>query len=297
MADILKIPYLNPLRFHRNDQEWAYELIPDHEVTAQYLQKFKGTDKLMFQAQLLKDNYVSIGYAVLDQYLNELSTYTGILIALDLAGYDVWSTKEDDNILVGLAEGIYFIEIRTTLIIEGQNVEKKFLSEPFKRLADTDAAKDTVVIEYTHDGNDLDMAFIPGPRVQKYFRIRVEGGVNSDGFEPGSKDSFYIDQVHNVVMLDSNTFNVLKFTFGNGRGIPNWMADKLNRILSLSYVEINGRQYVKNDGAKFEAIREKGYPFAGWSIEMVLAEGVNSITEGAGTQQGDYNIDYNEDYY
>jgi hypothetical protein len=133
--------------------------------------------------------------------------------------------------------------------------------------------------------------------VQKFFRIRIEGGVNSDGFEPGSKDSFYVDQIRDVVMLDSTPFNVYKFLFGNGSGIPNWLADKLNRILSLNYVEINGRQFVKNEGAKFEPIREKGYPFAAWQTELVLAEGKFSTTEGSVDQQGDYNIDYNEDYY
>lgn len=294
--DIIKIPYLNPLRFHRNDKEFACQMIPAHEVATKYMQKFKGTDKLMFQVQLLKDKYVGIQYAVLDQFLNEIITYPGELILLNLAGYDRWSTRETDNILTGLQEGVYFIELRITIITEGGNEQVKFISEPIERLADDDTADGTILLEYGHDGNEFDVVFQTGV-VEKFFRIRVEGGVNSDGFQPGSKDSYYVDQIHDVVMLDSVPFNVYKFTFGSGRGIPNWMIDKINRILSLSYVEIDGRRFVKNDGAKLEAIREKGYPHAGWMIELVLAEGKYSITEGSVDQKGDYNIDYNQDYY
>jgi hypothetical protein len=294
MADIIKIPYLNPLQFRPYPGgKFACDLIPSFEQKAVYIQKFQKGDILKFQVQLLIGNWNSISYRVLDESLKEVSQFTGGLTGVN-GDYNIWSVRSTDNIL-NLPSGIYFIELNIVVIVEGANVSKRFLTEPFEIV---DELPESLLIEYSHDGNEFDVAFFPtgNPEDRRFFQLRVEGGITSDGFSPASKDTFYIDQVRDVVMLNSIPFNVYKFTFGPGGGIPNWMADKINRILSLAYVEINGRQYVKNEGAKFEAIREKGYPFAGWQIELVT-DNVYSISEGQGSLLGDFNPDYNNDYF
>lgn len=299
-VDILKISYLNPLRFHRSDEKFACELIPAHESKVGYIQKFHATDKLMFQVLLFKTQWPVMGYNVLDSNGNVVLNFPGQVIGSYGADYDVWSTKDVDNIISSLQPGIYYIELLPTLINNvGMPHEIPFLSEPFEVVEAGHENPESLLIEYSHDGNGFDMAFYPTgvPEVRKFFQLRVEGGVSSDNVTPSSKDIFYTDQINDVVMLDSKPFTVFKFTFGNGRGIPNWMADKINRILSCAYVEIDGTQFVKKDGAKFEASREKGYPLAGWHIELVPAHQRFSITEGVATQLGDYNIDYNEDYF
>ena len=294
MAELFKIPFLNPLQFRKiPDGKFACDLIPSFEQKSVYVQKFQRGDILRFQVQLLKGNWYSISYRILNEYFNQVSSYTGGLIGSN-EEYDIWSVKDIDNIL-NLPSGIYFLELQIVVIIEGANVNKQFITEPFEIV---DELPDSLLIEYSHDGNEFDIAFYPtgNPANRRFFQLRVEGGITSDGFSPASKDTFYIDQVRDVVMLNSIPFNVYKFTFGPGCGIPNWMADKINRILSLAYVEINGRQYVKNEGAKFEPIREKGYPFAGWQIELVT-ENVYSITDGQGNVLGDFNPDFNNDYF
>lgn len=296
MADIVKIPYLNPLQFRKLPEgKLACELIPSFEHKAYYTQKFLSSDTLMFQVLLLKNYWNSISYRILDQNLSEVSSYTGGLIG-STDQYDIWSVRTTDNVISSLGEGIYFVELLININSEGSTQDLNFISEPIEVVDDL---PDSLMIEYSHDGNEFDVVFFPGgnPANRRFFQLRVEGGLASEGFSPASKDTFYIDQVRDVVMLNSIPFNVYKFTFGPGGGIPNWMADKINRILSLAYVEINGRQYVKNEGAKFEAIREKQYPFAGWQIEMVPADNVYSITEGQGSQLGDFNPDYNPDYF
>lgn len=298
-VDILKLSYLNPLRFHRQDEKFSFELTPSFERKVPYIQKYHPGDKLMFQALLYKLKWHAMSYNVLDYNGYEVLNKSGQAIGSYGPNYDCWSTKDDDNIIGSLDPGIYYIQLNPTLIIEGVNTLIPFLSEPFEVIEAGYENPETLLIEYSHDGNDFDVAFWPTGAlgVQKFFQLRVEGGVSSDNVTPASKDVFYVDQVHDVVMLDSKPYNVFKFTFGNGRGIPNWMADKINRILSCSYVEIDGTQFLKNDGSKLEATREKGYPLAGWHIELVPATQRYSITEGVTTQLGDYNIDYNEDYF
>jgi hypothetical protein len=294
-VDILKLSYLNPLRFHKQTEKFACELIPLHERKVGYIQKFHSTDKLMLQALLYKLKWNSMGYKVLDLNGNEVLSKTGQIVGSYGTNYDCWSTKEDDNIIASLDPGIYIIQLNPDLNPGGG---VPFLSEPFEVIEAGYENTESILIEYSHDGNEFDIAFYPAGEngVRKFFQLRVEGGVSSDNISMAAKDTFYVNQVHDVVMLSSKPYNVYKFTFGNGKGIPNWMADKINRILSLAYVELNGTQFLKNDGAKFEATRDKGYPFAGWHIELVPAKQRFSITEGVGNQLGDYNIDYNEDY-
>ena len=291
MAAKIKIPYLNPIQFRQLPEgKFACDLIPSFEQKAYYIQKFQVGDKLRFQVQLLKNSWTSIDFQILDSFYNLVTSYTGGLIG-DNGDYNIWSVRLTDDVL-NLPDGIYFVHLR----IGTPEYEVTFLSEPFEVV---DELKESLLIEYSHDGNDFDMTFFPGgvQENQRFFQLRVEGGIISDGFIPSSKDSFYIDQVRDVVMLSSIPYNVFRFTFGPGGGLPNWMADKINRILSLAYVEINGRQYVKNEGAKLDPIREKGYPFSGWQIDMVEVKAKNSLEEGEVIQRGDFNPDYNPDYF
>lgn len=296
MTKVVLIPYLNPLRFRPlAGGKSACDLIPSFEEKAIYVQKFCATDKLMFQVLLLKNNWFSMGYEVLNESFEIVAYYTGGLIG-SYGDYDVWSPRSTDQIIESLQPGSYYIQLKPEILVDEVQTFVNHISEKFEIVEDL---PESLLIEYSHDGNEFDVAFYPTGLVhsRRFFQLRVEGGLASEGFSPASKDTFYIDQVRDVVMLSSIPYNVFRFTFGPGGGIPNWMADKINRILSLAYVEINGRQYVKNEGAKFEAIREKQYPFAGWQIEMVPAENVYSITEGQGSQLGDFNPDYNPDYF
>jgi hypothetical protein len=122
-----------------------------------------------------------------------------------------------------------------------------------------------------------------------YFYHRVHGGFDTNDLTPSSKDVVYRDQEYDITQLDSIPLDTTKLTIGDGGGIPNWQALIINRILSCSYMNISGRKYVKNDGAKLEKTIEKNYPMAGWKIE--LADETN-------TMDNSYNgYDYNGDYF
>lgn len=295
MADIIKIPYLNPLQFRPYPGKFACDLIPAHEEQRAYLQKFQKDDRIKFQILLLEGAWEDVSFKVIDIYGNVAMQSTGLADdQLYNNEYNVWGNNPENIILDMIDYGIYCIEIAIT-ITQAMPVVY-FRSEYFEFAP---IHEDTLLIEYSHDGNENEMVFVPGGDIEKqrYFQLRIEGGLNSDGFSPSSKDIYYIDQPREMYLLNSVPFNVYKFTFGNGAGIPNWMVDKLNRIFGLDYVEINGTQFIKNDGAKLESSREKYYPFAGWQIEMVEAGTKLSMAAGTGQPRGDYNLDYNEDYF
>jgi hypothetical protein len=91
--------------------------------------------------------------------------------------------------------------------------------------------------------------------------------------QPSSKDTLYEDQVLNMTMLDSKQFRLWNFVIGLETGIPDYLIDTLNPILGCSTVLLDGKQYAKNEGAKFEPTAEEGYSMRTWVIE--LREAVN----------------------
>jgi len=270
----VKISHLNPIQFHKvPGGKYACDEIPSFEEDRIYLQKWINyVDTLKFQVQILDGYWGLFEYKLLDSNFNVVETYRGGELGT-LNGFDVWGPLETELILEH-DPGVYYIELTVNTTLS----DNTYISEPFELVS---SLPESLLIEYSHNRNEYDMAFYPdGELTSKLtFQIRVEGGVMSDGFLPGSKDSFFVDQDRRVVMLDSTPYNVYKFTFGPVSGIPNWMANKINRILSLQEVSINSLQYVKNDGAKLESIREKNYPLAGWQIELVKVESEDSFVE------------------
>lgn len=276
MAEVIKLPALNPLQFHKaSGGKFACDELPSFEEDKIYMQKFiRSSDSIAFQVQVHEDYISAIGFYIEDLQGNA-TTMTGSSLGV-INGYENWHIHQDS--LTTFADGVYFVVLEVTINMGAGDVVKKYVSEPVQMVSEL---PESLLIEYSHSRNEFDMAFYPDGTVDSKltYYLRVEGGIPSDGFIPGSKDAYFIDQGRDVNLLDSTPYNVYKFTFGPKEGIPNWLANKINRILSLQEVVINDIQYTKNDGAKFEPIREKEYPFAGWQIEMVKVESEDSVVE------------------
>ena len=280
MNEVIKIPYLNPLRFHNIlSGKFFVDTIPAHEEFKGYIQKFYKDDTLNFQVLLQKDNYVSATYNLVDSKGSIIHEFTPTIAGVYGSDYDVFAPASADKIISLLEENeTYYIHISIlTLLGSETDTYTDYISDPFTLISN---AENTIVLQYTHDANRFDVAFYPDPLNllnKQSFCLRVEGGLPSDGFSPESKDVFYVDQPHDTILLDSIPFNTYKFMFGNGAGIPNYIAAKINRIFSLNDVKIDGRSYVKSDGAKLEPIRDKNYPFAAWQLELVEPENNYSL--------------------
>jgi len=57
-------------------------------------------------------------------------------------------------------------------------------------------------------------------------------------------------------------------TFGDNYGIPNWLADRINRIFCCSDVLVQNRAVVKVSGAKLEKSFIDRYPMGVWSLDV-----------------------------
>lgn len=151
-----------------------------------------------------------------------------------------WAINSNVNIyfatISGLDAGFYTITI--------DSVE----SEIFKVTTDSDELSSTSLLQYSMPDNRrrTDCAFwIDG--VQYFFDFRVQGGFKDDGWNFGVSNEQFETSEFNVEDVYSHEYTSYNFTMGKGEGCPMWFGAMLNRILSCSYVYINGVRYARKE--------------------------------------------------
>lgn len=257
-----KMSALNPIRFHQvGVGDFAYNNIPSFEFLKGYNQVYFHGDTPWIQ--VLSSVNTAEMYVQLVDINGDLIRDYGNMWKHGTKMGDWWLYYWPYYFPFTVDDGVYFLKI--TIVHTVGTV--LLYSEPIYICSDKE---NTVKIEYSNDVNDFDAIFTAPEGVT--FMMRLEGGMKSDGFAPGGKYTIFQDLDYQAVMLESQPYNVEKWTFGPGNGIPNHIADKLNRIFSLNNVTIDGVQYVRNEGAKMERIGETNYPLAGWAIDLIKSE-------------------------
>lgn len=275
MATEVFFPKANPVTLHRStDGQWWTESIPSFEDSVKYCQKFQINDTVAFQVCVKDSSLVGIGCEIVNPSGATLATCTITTLA---------STFDDDYSQYHISHTITNIADDTQCFIKlvlslSSGRTWTYYSEP---LHVRTTWPNTLEIKYSHDENDFNMIFydaVIGDEDNKIdFTLRVEGGLKSDGFQPTSSDEIYRNDRADVTTVSSTPFLVLKFSFGDSKGIPNYLADIINRIFSCYYVQINSVYYNKAENAKFEATRSDNYPMAGWTLDLVEDEDMNGF--------------------
>lgn len=291
MSTIVNIPLLNPIRLIQDGNPNVlrfFNSMADFEDAANFAQPFQKDDVIYFQ--FYSDNTGLIVSVLLNDYN---STYSkncsaGTVEALGAGFYYQFTCS-----LANVPDGFYYFRVSINTVGDYQ-------SEPIHVKT---THENTSVILYTNDQNDFGIKFSKtGTTNTNIFKIRVPGGFLTEGFNPGSKDVVFTNQSYDVTLVNSIPFAVNRFTLGHGTGVPNWLADKFNRILSCTTVEINNRQYTKTEGAKLEGKKIPLWPMAVWEIELIqknnslFDEFAEVSTPGYRGEGGDFNSDFNDDF-
>lgn len=126
----------------------------------------------------------------------------------------------------------------------------------------------TLLVEYGNSENNADTVF---EQISPLFAIRVEADIHST--EPASTTTAYTDMGERLVQLSSTSYEVQKLTVKNA---PDYLVVKLNEIFSCDQVRIDGRLYVKDDGAKWELQTSPDHPLKGATIQLRPSENSHS---------------------
>ena len=135
-------------------------------------------------------------------------------------------------------------------------------SEPF---VVTGSAGKSVLLEGVNMTDNFGITYEDNPMP---FAVRVEGGFYPASLTPQSNDNIFKGQNADFTTLYSMPSVTRRLNLGGAHGIPDAFAEKINYLLSMDLVKIDGREYTKPDGARLEAASGENSPLRSWNIEM-----------------------------
>lgn len=280
----VNIPILNPIHLTEiNTQSSKYVTIY-HDVTQTncYVQPVKLIDGLFFelitdfagitiQSFLCEDDtiihvdFVTIPVSVIngslvyrihitDEYFNYAENKIYLKITLG-SGNDPNRIELESNILQGVQTNTDYLEFEYT------------------------GGKDNTkgVVFYPPEFE------LSNPKRNPYtFKMLVEGGVYAHNTKLNSKN--FIDQRQNYSKLSSFPYNTYKLNVGGTFRVPEWLAEKINYIFTLSYMTIDGKRFIVEEGNSLTT-KAQNYQSRMYFYEVDIIEAasrsVQKITKGA----------------
>jgi hypothetical protein len=263
MANTVILPIINPIRFYkqtpdtddrfrsRTMADWYFEnTIQLWQQSVTWHQPFQLSDTIKLQ---LQSNVAPINlkmYNDKDQLIDTIA-FSSIMPNYNDPNMYIWQV---DVALDGYDEGCYYFTIDF-----GIDPAQMTLKSHMIMLRET--FSDTVFIEYNHRTFREDMIFEtgiqPGIRVPAFIKYKA----------PNSKNTLWEDQSLNQTMVRSTNYRLWTLSIGAGKGVPDYMADIIDRVLGCSTLIIDGRYYSKVDGS-LDVQEVDEYPMRGWSIDL-----------------------------
>lgn len=271
------VPIINPVKFvniaRANLQQYYTkqfdlflyaEQIYNFQEKVSYFQKIFQGDQISLQ---FSSNLSPVQVDVINSDGNAVLPFTALQVRRNTYDPDYYIYEADIN-TSPLTEGCYSLQVTV-----GSAYPIILVSEIFVITTDI---TNTLLFEYSNTTYHEDVLFETGIK----FSMRVPGIIS--GYTPGAKDVVYEDQVLNETLLSSRTFRNFKLFVGGAEGIPDWMIDKLNRVMGCDTVMIDGKFFTKAEGAKWEQKSEDTYPMNGWTLDLRETINRNSVIYQSG---------------
>ena len=126
---------------------------------------------------------------------------------------------------------------------------------------------DNELYEMYSEGDVLQFETQEKKRILNVYSIALECGFNPDDFETRDENTDFVGQDMFNEIVDARPHTVEPLTIGDNGGIPNWLAHKINVISILSSLKIEGEEFVRVQGSKFETI-EKTKGMGVYKVEL-----------------------------
>ncbi|MDX1937615.1 MAG: hypothetical protein SFU21_10875 [Flavihumibacter sp.] len=263
--------------FTHIDLGWFKETILKFETQTVYAAKFQQNDYAGLQ---VRSTLGPVYIKVLNCQGQQVYDFAVPTVATSILGQD-WQTYEKlinfSSLLANdtqpLPEGEYYF-----LMIAGAgNSIATLITEPVQI---KQRWPETALLEFSHDVNDYDVAWETGIKMH----VRVEAIITE--MQPKRLRSSYEDQTQNITTLRSVPYRKFKLKVGGRRGVPPYMAEKINFALSCRNLVIEGLAMVPDEGAEIEMQYTEGWPLPTLAIDMreakntyssrILADGTNA---------------------
>lgn len=224
----------------------------DFEDKVYYAQKVYVNDPIYIQ--FVADASQTYSYGVINSFGTIVKSGLFAVTSIN-SSYNVLEV-EIDNLPV---DAFYQFQIydttdRTTLLIAQSST-----------FFVTDDTSGTVLLTYTNETNDYDTVFINS--TVRIFNFRFEGGIMNQGNKYLVEGNSFRNQYQEMRQLYQQPYKTSVLTIGSAKGVPDWVAEKVNLIFCLSNVYIDYQKYVRSEKEVPErsTIVEK-YPFFNFNL-------------------------------
>lgn len=204
------------------DKDFFARNIPNYDRQTTYCQPYQQGDVLRLQFLGLQNDNTN------NQYLLDIINPSGqsVLTASPTQGATPIGGQyitEFSVPLIGVAEGEYFVSIRYRKFLAGSYTYTYLISEPINV---KQSHENTLLFEYENSYNSQGIIF---EQLSAPFHFRVHSALTE--LNPDSKFTTYEDEPLNLEMLSGTPFRLWTLGIGgNGNPIPQWVADKIERI-------------------------------------------------------------------
>lgn len=276
----LKVGETYPLQYHfkQMDSDFFSNRIGRYSQQQPYFQMWQNNDSFDIQ-------FITEGLSATLQWINCHGT---VVETITLTQTSNPAITGDKQLYIGtvdfddLEPGETYYLLATFGVGAG---ERQFVTEPIMVAEDL---PETLLFEYSNSVNQTDMIW----NVPFSTRMRVDGYIQN--FLPGGRTTRYEDQPLDLMTLDGEPTRSYQLLIGSNYGVPDWVIDKINRILMLDTLTIDGVAYTVDKDAQLEAIETPGAPMAYWTVRIREANNRAGIAIDAdGMAQGPLSVVYN----
>ncbi len=142
------------------------------------------------------------------------------------------SEKMDYCVITGLDTGCYYIRLDNKC------------SDPFIITSSEAILENTVLIQYSPIDNRARRDVVPLVGNKRlFFSFRVQGGFKDSGWSFSVDNEQFVTDMADIVELYGRESTQKTLTVGNSSGVPIWVGQMLNRILTCHYVYIDGVRF------------------------------------------------------
>lgn len=201
---------------------------PSDGVPSRNVQTFAATDHIMVQ--------VCVGLEETDPSAFVNNAVTGDMEAVEWQEWEMSDKRILFTVLTNLDPGIYTFSVGD------------LTSDVFRVTGDEALLSSTTLIQYRFKDNrqrDDVVSVIDGEPY--FFDFRVPGGFKDSGWQFGVENEQFATQRQDLVELYAYDYVAKQLTVGGPAGVPVWYGETLNRLLTCSYVYVNGERYVRSD--------------------------------------------------
>lgn len=231
----------NPSFNHKwENEDFYYRTLKSYEQKECYLAPYQQCDTVEVKFFSSIGTLATFQYARLLDANGKVYTSKSITVILEAGTYSGLYLYTVRFKLYDVKEGKYFLQ----LIHDNVTTAEMVLFEPFHVKQNH---PNTIRYDYHNTYNT--QGFIFGDGTNK-LQLRVKGDI-----KVGNNSTFnvYEDQGYNVEAISGTPFREIEVTFGTrSSGIPQWVADKIERISLLDSNSIDGVALTRADGAKLE---------------------------------------------